>query len=50
MRVAYLLLFSMRLNICQQTITLARAALLSLSIEQACGHGTPQYHIIISTG
>jgi len=45
----------MRLNNCQQTITLARAAptfplqLLSLSIEQACGRGTPQHHLIIIT-
>jgi len=41
----------MRLNNCQQNITLARAVpifplqLSSLSIEQPCGHGTPQHHI-----
>jgi len=46
----------MRLNNCQQTITLDRAVpifplqLLSLSIEQACGRGTPQHHISITTG
>jgi len=46
----------MRLNNCQQNIALARAVPIlplqvsSLSIEQACGRGTPQPHIIITTG